>query len=337
MSLPTHTKIILFASIPNGEPNSETFKTETIALPPLQDGQLLLQTLYLSVDPYMRGKMNGIKTYTDPYVIGEPIHGGAALKVLESKSPNFKVGDIVNTFSANWAEYNILSDKEVGKINFPIPIESSLSICGLTGLTAYFGLLDIGTIKAGETVLVTGAAGATGSMVGQIAKIYGAKVIGVVGSDEKAKFIKDLGFDVAINYKTAGNLTEAFAKAAPEKIDLFFDNVGGEQFDSAVINMQNFGRIVVCGSISTYNSETIPTGPRISRYAISKRLRIQGFIVFDFVARFIPEALPKLVQWYSEGKLKDKITVLNGLDNTVQAFLGLFKGENTGKMLVKIS
>jgi len=337
MALPTHTKIILFASIPKGEPNSENFKTETIALPPLQDGQLLLQTLYLSVDPYMRGKMTGIKTYTNPFVIGEPIYGNAVLKVLESKSPNFKVGDIVNSTTTNWAEYNISNEKETRKFNLPIPIESSLSICGVTGLTAYFGLLDIGgTIKAGETVLVTGAAGATGSIVGQIAKIYGAKVIGVVGSDEKAKFIKDLGFDIAINYKTAGNLTEAFAKAAPEKIDIFFDNVGGEQFDSAVNNMQNFGRIIVCGSVSNYNSETVPIGPRISRPAITKRLRIQGFIVSDFAARF-PEAIAKLVQWFTEGKLKDKITVVNGFDNIVQAFLGLFKGENTGKMLVKIA
>jgi len=297
----------------------------------------LLQTLYLSVDPYMRGKMTGIKTYTNPFVIGEPISGAAALKVLESKSSNFKVGDLVNAMSANWAEYNILSEKEARKFNLPIPIESSLSICGVTGLTAYFGLLDIGgTIKAGETVLVTGAAGATGSVVGQIAKIYGAKVIGVVGSDEKAKYIKDLGFDVAINYKTAGNLTEAFAKAAPEKIDLFFDNVGGEQFDSAVINMRDFGRIVLCGSISNYNSETVQTGPRISRSVVTKRLRIQGFIVTDFMARF-SEAIPKLVQWFTEGKLKDKITVVNGLDNIVQAFLGLFRGENTGKMLVKIA
>jgi len=299
----------------------------------------LLQTLYLSVDPYMRGKMSGIRTYTDPFVIGEPISGAATLKVVESKSSNLKTGDIVYGM-ANWAEYNVMNEKATRKLDptAGVPLESSLSACGITGLTAYFGLLEIaGGIKAGETVLVTGAAGATGSVVGQIAKIFGAKVIGVVGSDEKAKFIKDLGFDEAINYKTAGNLTEAFAKAAaPNKIDVFYDNVGGEQFDAALPNMQDFGRMVICGSISGYNDPTQATGLRISRYAITKRLRIQGFIVSDFMSRSL-EAISKLMQWLKEGKIKDKFTIVNGLDNTTKAFIGLFKGENTGKMIVKIA
>jgi len=335
MALPTQTKAILFNSIPKGEPKPEDFRSETIPIPALQEGKFLGQTLYLSVDPYMRGKLNGVKTYTNPFVIGEPLSGESALKVLDSKSSKFQKGDIVFG-TGNWVEYNVVDEKAFQKINPSVPMESLFSACGVTGLTAYFGLIDIGAIKQGETVLVTGAAGATGSIVGQIAKIYGATVIGIAGSDAKVDYIKSLGFDVAINYKTTSNLAEAIAKAAPGKIDLFFDNVGGEQFDAALSCMKDFGRVVVCGSISTYNSSSIPMGPRINSAVIVKRLRIQGFLVPDYFPKWV-EAVTKLAQWCNEGKIKDKFTIVNGLDNIVQAFLGLFSGNNTGKMLVKVS
>jgi len=336
MSQPTQTKAIIFVSpVLKGRPNPENFKYDHLPLPSLQDGQFLGQTLYLSVDPYLRGKMLGIKTYTDPFTVGAPLSSNAAIKVIDSKSSKFKIGDIVIGIT-NWAEYNVLNDTGYMKAIPNIPIETLFSTCGLTGLTAYFGLLDIGAIKQGETVLVTGAAGATGLVVGQIAKIYGAKVIGIAGSDEKVQLIKDLGFDVAINYKTVGNLAEAIAKAVPEKIDLFFDNVGGDQFDAVISSMKNFGRVVVCGSISTYNSESIPMGPRVNSSVIVKRLRLQGFIVTDFISRF-EEGYTKLVQWYTEGKIKDKVTVVNGFENTLQAFWDLFDGKNTGKMIVKVA
>jgi len=217
-------------------------KIETQQLPTLQEGQLLIQTLYLSVDPYLRGRMRGIKTYVDPFVVGNPLESNGAAKVIESKNSKFQKDDIVCGVIP-WAEYAVLAEKGLMKYDTSskISLESRLSAAGLTGLTAYFGLIDIGQPKAGETVLVSGAAGATGIIVGQIAKIYGCKVIGIVGSDDKAEYIKkELGFDAAINYKTCGNMVQTIGNAAPEKIDIFFDNVGGEIFDAAIINMKNF-------------------------------------------------------------------------------------------------
>lgn len=331
----TTTQIVL-ASRPKGLPTLENFKTEEVELPSLNDNEILLEGMYYSVDPYMRGRMNDAKSYVPPFETGKPINGGVVAKVVESKSANFKSGDII-TGMLPWRKKMIVAEKDIRRIDTTIaPSSYYLGILGMTGLTAYFGLMHIGKPKAGETVVVSGAAGAVGMVVGQIAKIQGCYVVGIAGSDEKIKKLKEeFGFDDAINYKTTADMKKAIANACPKGVDIYFDNVGGEISDAVISNIIFHARIPLCGQISLYNSSETPMGPRLQPMLLTRSVLMQGFIVSNFQEHF-PEAIKHLSQWLKEGKLKFTETIEHGFENLPQALLGLFKGENTGKMIVEV-
>lgn len=325
----------IFASRPKGLPNSSTFKKQAVDLKPLADGDVQLEPVYYSVDPYMRGRMNDGPSYIEPFEVGQPLVGGAIAKVTKSKSQILNEGDLVSGMLP-WATQAVVRADELQKIESHRDHASlHLGLLGMPGMTAYFGFLDIGLPKKGETVVISGAAGAVGSAVGQIAKIKGCRVIGIAGSDEKAQLLKDeYKFDDVINYKTTKDLTEAIRAACPNGVDIYFDNVGGETSDAVIANMNNFGRIPLCGQIALYNSTEAPQGPRVQVAALTKRLTIRGFIVFDFQERFA-EAQTQLTQWYDQGLLKTEETVTEGFEKLPEALLGLFSGKNTGKMIVK--
>lgn len=329
------TQQIILASRPTGIPTLDNFKFENTTLPEVKEDQVLVEGLYYSVDPYMRGRMNDAKSYISPFEIGKPIEGGVVAKVIDSKSTEFKAGDFV-VGRLPWLVRSVVSSKGLQKINATIaPASYYLGVLGMPGLTAYFGLMDIGKPKPGQTVVVSGAAGAVGAVVGQIARIQGCKVIGIAGSDEKTNLLKsEYGFEEAINYKTTPDLKKALAQACPNGVDVYFDNVGGEISD-AVISQINFqARIVVCGQISLYNNSDIPTGPRLQPQLLSHSALMQGFIVNDYKDRF-DEGFQELVKLINEGKIKYPETKMKGFDQLPSAFIGLFNGENTGKMIVE--
>ncbi|MGC4377579.1 NADP-dependent oxidoreductase [Fictibacillus sp. Mic-4] len=330
-------KQILLVSRPKGTPTIENFKFIETDIKAPADGEVLIRTLYLSVDPYMRGRMSGRKSYVPPYELNEVVQGGVVGEVVESKSGQFKKGDIV-LGNLGWQTYSVVSADRIGKIDPDLaPITTALGVLGMTGLTAYFGLLDIGQPKEGETVVVSGAAGAVGMVVGQIAKIKGARVVGIAGSEEKIAYLtEELGFDAAINYKTADNIKEKLQEACPNGVDVYFDNVGGSISD-AVLSLINKGaRIPLCGQISLYNLEKADVGPRIQTQLLINSALMKGFIVSDYQERF-KEGMADLAKWVKDGKIKYKENIIEGFENTVEAFLGLFKGENLGKQLVKVA
>ncbi|GAB2472322.1 putative NADP-dependent oxidoreductase YfmJ [Hymenobacter qilianensis] len=330
------TQTILFASRPKGEPTAAQFTFKTIDVPLPQQGQVLLKALYVSVDPYMRGRMNEGKSYVPPFEVGQPMEGGMVAEVVESQHPKLPVGSVV-VGSLPWQEYS-LSD---GRGLQPIPADQAplsyyLGLLGMPGITAYFGLLDICQPKAGETVVVSGAAGAVGIVVGQIAKIKGCRVIGIAGSDQKLAYLKELGFDETINYKTTPDIAQALAAAAPNGVDCYFDNVGGTISDAVYNLLNKHARIALCGQISNYNATEAPVGPRPEGKLLVTSSRLQGFIVSDYLPRW-PEAMQQLSEWYQQGHLKYQETVTEGFDQLPAAFLGLFHGENTGKAVVKVA
>jgi len=331
-----NTKTILLAKRPVGKPGLDTFETINESIPQLKNGEILLKTLFVSVDPYLRGRMKDSKSYIAPFKINEPILSGLVSEVIESKNENFSSGDIVAGM-LKWSEYQVSNGKDLLKVNASVsPLSVYQGILGMPGLTAFLGLTKIGEPKKGETVVVSGAAGAVGLLVGQIAKIKGCHVVGVAGSDEKVNMLKsEFGFDEAINYKTTENMHEAIALACPNGVDVYFDNVGGKISDGVIFNINKFARIVICGAISTYNATRIPVGPRLQGILLVNSALMRGFIISDFAADF-PTAINQLTKWYMDGKIKNKETVLKGFDNIPKAFLGLFDGTNTGKMMVKI-
>ncbi|KFY32593.1 hypothetical protein V493_00062 [Pseudogymnoascus sp. VKM F-4281 (FW-2241)] len=301
----------------------------------LEDGEVLVDTLYLSLDPAMRGWLNDVRSYVPPVQIGEKMRGAVIAKVLASKSAKFSVGNYV-TCSTGWTEQAIAKEKELTLLEVPAggQVTDSLGVLGMTGLTAYFGLIDIGKVKAGDFVVVSGAAGATGSVVCQIAKLKGAKVLGLAGSDDKVEWLKELGCDGALNYKDP-NFRAQFKEATKDLIDIFFDNVGGEILEMALSRAKAHSRFVMCGAISQYN-DAKPTGPKNISMVIAMRIRMEGFIVFDYVKDF-PAARRELVQWLSDGKLKRKETIVKGgLRAAEQALVALYNGINTGKLLVEV-
>ncbi|MEH7444016.1 NADP-dependent oxidoreductase [Bacillus sp. JJ1122] len=328
---------IVLANRPKGMPGAETFQFVEHDIRELAEGEVLLRTLYVSVDPYMRGRMQDAESYIEPFQLGKAIEGGSIGEVVESKSENFKQGDIVIGMFG-WQTHYAAKEKEIRKIDPSLaPISTYLGILGMTGLTAYFGLLDIGKPKEGETVVISGAAGAVGSVVGQIAKIKGARVVGIAGSEDKISFLKDeLQFDEAVNYKTAGDLKQEISEACPNGVDVYFDNVGGEVSDAVLANLNRYARIPVCGSISSYNLESVDVGPRVQTTLIKKSVLMQGFTVGDFSARFQEGAI-QLGKWLQEGKLQYRETIREGFENIPNAFLDLFNGNNTGKLLVKVA
>lgn len=329
------SKKIIFAKRPVGKPDETTFRFESVEVPELNPGQVLLETIYISVDPYIRGRMNDSKSYVEPFKLNEPIASGVVAKVVESKSDSFITGDIVMGM-LDWSEYLVADEKQIKKLAADESSASAaLGVVGMPGLTAYFGLLDIGAPKAGETVVISGAAGAVGVVVGQIAKIYGCTVVGIAGSDEKCKYLtEELGFDHAINYKTQ-NVLEALKAACSKGVDIYFDNVGGEISD-AVLSLLNTGaRIPICGQISLYNSTSAPVGPRVQTSLLINKAMMKGFIVSQYADRFA-EGVNKLTEWLNQGKLKSKENIVHGFENTPKAFIGLFEGDNIGKQIVKV-
>lgn len=328
---------IVLVSRPKGMPTASNFKLNTASIPKINAGEVLIKSLYLSVDPYMRGRMNDRPSYVPPFQLDQCLTGDVVGKIVESKNQNFQPGEIV-LGRLDWAEYSVSNGKELQKIDSSgMPIELSLGILGMPGMTAYFGLLDIGQPKAGETVVVSGAAGAVGMIVGQIAKIKGCRVIGIVGSDDKASYLtEELHFDAAINYKDA-DYAEKLKMSCPKGVDVYFDNVGGEITDQVMKYINWHARIVVCGQISMYNLDSPDVGPRHFRALIVKSALAKGFIVtLDYKERF-PEGIKQMAQWIKQGKMKHRESIVQGLENAPKAFLGLFTGQNIGKQLVQIS
>jgi NADPH-dependent curcumin reductase CurA len=328
-------KQIVLDSRPKGLPDQKNFRFETVTLPELKEGEVQVKGLYYSVDPYMRGRMNDVESYVPPYQVGEPVYGGVVAEVTASKGEQFKAGDKV-LGNLPWATEAVVPAKWLTKIDSSIaPASYYLGILGMPGLTAYFGLMDIGKPKEGETVVVSGAAGAVGVVVGQIAKIQGCRVVGIAGEDHKLKMLKEeFGFDEAINYKTTDNMGAAIAKACPNKVDVYFDNVGGEISDAVIRNINFHARIPLCGQIALYNATEVPMGPRLQPMLLTRSVLMQGFIVSNYQSRF-GEGIQQLAQWLKEGKLKYTETIREGFDNLPEALLGLFSGDNTGKMIVK--
>ncbi|MEO9146198.1 MAG: NADP-dependent oxidoreductase [Ginsengibacter sp.] len=329
------TQQIVLASRPAGTPTLDNFRFENIELPDLQNGEVLLEGLYYSVDPYMRGRMNEAKSYVSPFQIDQPMSGGVIARIVESKTDDLKPDDIVSGMLP-WSVQTVAPAKNLSKIDGSVvPISYYLSVLGMTGLTAYFGLMKIGKPKAGDTVVVSGAAGAVGLVVGQIAKIQGCYVVGIAGSDEKIKLLKDkYGFDEAINYKTATDLKTAVSKACPKGVDIYFDNVGGEVSDAVISNINFHARIPLCGQISLYNTTGIPEGPRLQPMLLTRSVLMQGYIVSNFQNQF-PKGISHLEEWLKEGKIKFEQTIVHGFDQLPTALLGLFKGANIGKMIVE--
>ena len=327
---------ITLAARPAGFPKESDFKLVESAIPEPGDGQFLVQCEYLSVDPYMRGRMNDAKSYAEPVKIGEVMGGECVGKILKSKHPKFAAGSYVSGMFG-WQEYAV-SDGSGGVRRLDpnaAPISTALHCLGMPGLTAYFGLLDVCKAKQGDTVFVTGAAGAVGSVVGQIAKIKGCRVIGTAGSDQKIKYITDLGYDGGFNYKTTENPFSDIKKLCPAGIDCFFDNTGGPVSDAVFPLLNEHAHVGICGQISMYNATELPMGPRLFGHLIIKRATVQGLLVMDFAAGF-RDALADLTKWYQEGKLRCEERITGGIENAPTAFLEMLQGANTGKQLVKL-
>lgn len=329
-------KQIKFIKRPIGTPAKDDFEFTQIPIGVPTEGEVLIRTIYISVDPYLRGRMSDAKSYIAPFELNEPITSGVIGQVVESKSQHFKKNDVI-LGSLPWQEYSIVNDGTIRKVDHTLaPASAYLSVIGMTGLTAYFGLLDIGQPKEGETVVVSGAAGAVGSIVGQIAKIKGAHVVGIAGSDDKVDYlVNDLGFDTAINYKKA-NVKTALEQACPNGIDVYYENVGGEITDAVYPLLNKFARIPVCGAISAYNSREADIGPRVQTYLIKTSTLMKGFTVGDYASRFA-EGSKALAEWLQAGQLQYEETVTEGFDQTIDAFLDLFKGANIGKSIVKVA
>jgi NADPH:quinone reductase len=329
------TKQIILNARPKGLPTLSDFKTIEIEIPPLKEDEVLLKALYYSVDPYMRGRMNDSKSYVAAFKIDAAMEGGVVAEVIESKSKKYDVGDMV-VGMLPWQEMSIHDGNGLQAIDKNAAHKSYfLSVLGMPGLTAYFGLMHICKPKDGETLVVSGAAGAVGIVVGQIAKINGCKVIGIAGSDAKATVLKTaFGFDEVINYKTTKDIKAAIATICPNGVDMYFDNVGGEISDAVIANINFNARIVLCGQIALYNSTEIPMGPRLQPMLLTRSVLMQGFIVGNYKSEFA-EGIKDLSHWINEGKLKYTETIEKGFDNLPKAFLGLFEGENIGKMIVE--
>jgi NADPH-dependent curcumin reductase CurA len=320
---------------PVGLPTEADFALRSAPMPDARPGSVLVRTLYLSVDPYMRGRMNDARSYVPPFALNEPLEGGALAQVLEPAA-NLSPGDVV-VGQLPWREYAAVPVAAVRRVD-PAqgPVTAALGVLGMTGLTAYLGLFRIGQPQSGETVVVSGAAGAVGSVVGQLAKLRGCRAVGIAGTADKcALLVNELGFDAAVCYRDP-DWRQSLRTACPEGVDVYFDNVGGDVTDAVLPLINDHARIPLCGQISLYNAEQVERGPRWLPLLVIHRALIQGFIVSDFAAEFGP-ALRELGALVAEGKLRHQETIVDGFERAAEAFIGLFHGQNVGKLLVRVA
>jgi len=335
----TNRRVVL-ASRPEGEPKPSDFRLEQGPASEPKDGQVLLRTLWLSLDPYMRGRMSAAKSYAQPLEPGDTIVGGTVSEVVASRNPGFAQGDVVLGF-AGWQDYALSDGTGLRKLDPKIaPISTALGVLGMPGMTAYTGLLVIGQPKPGETVVVAAATGAVGAVVGQIAKIKGCRAVGIAGGAEKCRYlVEELGFDAAVDHRSS-NFAEELRNACPKGIDVYFENVGGAVWDAVLPLLNNFARVPVCGLIAIYNATELPPGPdktpMLMRQVLSKRLTLRGFIVSDF-AEHGQDFARDVGGWLRQGKIKYKEDVVEGLENAPKAFIGLLNGRNFGKLLVRVA
>ena len=328
----------VLAKRPEGIPSTDDFRLEESALPEVQDGQALIRVDYISVDPGMRSRLSG-DSYATALALGATIESAGIGKVVASRNAKLKEGALV-WGGFGWQSQMISDGRGIQALDpelyqGKIKTTSAIGLFGIPGLTAFFGLFEIGKPKQGNTVVISSAAGTVGATAGQIAKIQGCTVIGLAGSDAKCAYLKEIGFDMAINYKTAGDLTAAFKAAAPKGIDIYFDNVGGETLDAAILNMRKNGRIVVSGQISEYNTQT-PRGIRNTLPFITQRLKMEGLVVYDFAVQF-DEARVQMAEWVNDDKLSYREEIIEGIEKTPEAFIGLFSGDSFGRRLVHVS
>ncbi|MEH6375450.1 NADP-dependent oxidoreductase [Streptomyces sp. KLMMK] len=331
---PTTSREWHLVARPHGWPTPEDFALRETAVPEPGEGQILVRNIHMSVDPYMRGRMNEARSYIPPFELDRPMEGGAVGEVVASRSDAFRPGDHV-LHSLGWREYALVEAAHAVKVDPELaPLSTYLGVLGMPGLTAYAGLLEVASFKEGDAVFVSGAAGAVGLQVGQIARLKGAsRVVGSAGTDEKVKaLVEEYGFDAAFNYKN-GPVAEQLKQAAPEGVDVYFDNVGGEHLEAAIGALRLHGRATLCGAIAGYNDTVPQPGPHNMIAIIGKRLRLQGMIVRDHQA-LQPQFVQEVGGWVRSGELKYRETVINGVENAVDAFLGMLRGENTGKMIV---
>jgi NADPH-dependent curcumin reductase CurA len=319
---------------PAGFPGEDLFEVAETPIPDPGDGQLLIRNAYFSVDPYMRPRMNDVRSYVAPFTVGEAMTGGAVGRVEISRDSTYSEGDWV-LHNNGWREWALSDASAVRRVDpAAAPVSTALGVLGMPGFTAYYGLFEIGKPEVGETVFVSGAAGAVGSAAGQMAKIAGCRVVGSAGSEEKLAWLRDIGFDAVFDYRRHP-VRAALTEAAPEGVDIYFDNVGGDHLEAAIGQMRLYGRIVACGSMSRYNDVEPAAGPRNLFMVVTKRLRMQGYIIRDHYDRF-PEFFEKAREWVGDGRLRYRETVIDGIENAPGAFLGLLRGENIGKMLVQV-
>jgi len=336
------TRQVVLASRPQGEPTDDNFRIVESPLPACGDGEVLVRTIYLSLDPYMRGRMSAAKSYAEPVPIGGVMEGGAVSEVLDSRHEGFKKGDFV-VGSTGWQTYALAKGAYLSKIKIDskiAPLSTAVGVLGMPGMTAYTGLLNIGQPKECETVVVAAASGAVGAIVGQIAKIKGARVVGIAGGKEKCDFVvNELGFDACLDHRE-DYLAQRLAEACPKGIDVYFENVGGKVAEAVYPLLNNFARVPVCGLIANYNDSAPPPGPNMApalmRSILTKRLTLRGFIVSDFASQR-DDFLKDVTNWISEGKIKYREDIVDGLDNAPRAFQGLLRGENFGKLVVKVA
>ena len=327
----------LLDRFPEGMPTETDWRLAESPVPEAGDGEMLVKSLYLSVDPYMRGRISPAKNYAKGVDIGEVMTGGGVGEVVRSNHPDFQPGDIVESFQFGWQDFAVLPADGTRKVDPSLgPIHSALSYLGMPGLSAYFALLDIGQPKPGDTVVISAASGAVGQIAGQIAKIKGCRAVAIASSDEKLTWCRELGYDAGINYKTASDLTAAVAEACPDGVDVFFDNTAGPIHDAVMQNLALKARVIVCGTVALADKFGQPDiGPRSLRQILVARARVEGFLVFDFQDRY-EAARQQIASWHAEGRIRHREDIAEGLERTPAAFLKLLRSENFGKQLVRI-
>ena len=342
MNQSTHmNRRIVLNSRPQGAPKPDDFRLELVVVPPLASGQVRLRTQYLSLDPYMRGRMSDSASYAASVGIGETMVGGVVARVEESQHPDYQVDDLVLAYSG-WQSAAVVEGSTLTKLDKNMAKPSlALGVLGMPGFTAYMGLLDIGQPKAGETVVVAAASGAVGSVVGQIAKLKGCRVVGIAGGAKKCAYVVDeLGFDACIDHRSA-DFAEQLAAACPKGIDVYFENVGGAVFDAVLPLLSVGARVPLCGMIAHYNDTALPAGPDrlglLTRTLLVKRIKMQGFIIFDDYGHRYGEFFSQMSEWLSKGQIKFREDIVDGLENAPQAFIGLLEGKNFGKLVVRVA